>query len=119
MNIRSFFSLEDFQQIQQKATAHEPFSLFPKHKAKQNKYGIGITGRYIDEDTARDIWHGHNYLVSFTFDYSGKVGIGGKGWAVDTFPMLQSWYSFKDYIDKQMKCYPEYEVEEYGQMSLF
>ena len=119
MNIHSFFSLEDFHLIQSRINSRAKFELAQRHKGKENRWEIRIDGRTINESLANDIWHGNNYLVGFSFEHQGKAGYGGKGWAVDTFPMFTDWDSFKAYIDKAMECYACYEAEEYGQMSLF
>lgn len=119
MNIYSFFSRDDLLTIKGKIADRAKFEMKHEHKGKENKFSILIGGDSIARDLADDIWHGNDYLVHFSFDYHGKAGIGGKGWAVDTFPMFVDWDAFKTYIDKQMQCYGGYETEEYGQMSMW
>jgi hypothetical protein len=119
MNIYNFFSRDDLTLMQNNINSRAKFELAQKHKGKENRWEIRIGGGVVRKDLADDIWHGNDYLVHFNFEHQGKAGFGGKGWAVDTFPMFQSWYSFKSYIDKAMECYGCYDTEEYGQMSLF
>lgn len=120
MNARSFWSDSDFDFIKRYAGSRENFTIKKQCKEKRNRYEVTIDGRHIfDEKLIRDIWHGHDYLLGFHVDYHGDVGIGGAGFAVDTFPMLESWEAFKAWFDKLMKRYPEYELEEYGQLSLW
>ena len=119
MNIYNFFCRDDLTLMQENIKRRAKFDITQKHKGKENRWEIRIGGGAIKKDLADDIWHGNDYLVHFNFEYQGKAGFGGKGWAVDTFTMFVDWDSFKSYIDKAMVCYGCYESEEYGQMSLF
>ena len=119
MNIHSFFSREDLTNMQRKSSSKEPFEYVRQHKAKENKYEVRVAGCSIDKKLAADVWRGNDYLVRFGFAYHGKLGIGGKGWAVDEFIMLRDWDSFANYIDAAMSHYPEYEKDEFGQMCLW
>lgn len=119
MTINDFFTPADLQMIRNSVTAQDKFEVKKQVKGKKNKYTVTIDGRHIDKDLATDIWHGHDYLVGCNFDYHGQMGIGGKGWAMDVFPMLRSWEDFKEWFEKQIGTWPEYEIEEEYQMSLF
>ena len=119
MTIRNFFTPDDVCMMKNNTAAKEEFEIKKTCKGKKNAYTVTFLGRHIAKDLADNIWRGNDYLFHCQFDYHGQMGIGGKGWATEVFPMLRSWDDFKDWLDKQLKTWPEYETEEYGQMCLF
>ena len=123
INIRSFFTTEQFERARERARKNEPFELVGvagDSKGSPNRIKIKVDGFFVNDDLAERIWHGHNYLVGFMCDYHGKKGQGGSGMATENFSFMETWEDFKAWIDRKMSpAFEEYEVEEFGQMSLF
>lgn len=119
MDITSFVSKEQWLSIKNCVESRSVFS----HKSEANGGGNRITLRldshFVDAKTAKNIWHGNDYLVGFNVEYRGKAGIGGFGYCIDLFDKLQTWEDFKAWIDSSLKRFEGYEIEEYGQMCLF
>ena len=120
MNIRDFVSRDEYEMARGCAFSRKPFDIRKEVKVGKNKIDVHVDGRFVAEDLARDIWHGHDYLVGFSSNYSGKMGYGGFGGCTEKLGFLETWESFKEWFDKKMAGrYKDYEVEEYGQVSLF
>ena len=74
----------------------------------------------VDDELAASVWRGNNYLVHFDLEYNGRdCGIGGVGFATDDYCAFKNRETFKRWFDNHMKTYTGYEVDEYGQLSLF
>ena len=119
MNIKSFVTIEDFEKIRSAVQRKAEF----EHKREMNSEGTSWTmalhSSVVNEKTAKEIWNGNCYLIHFDLEYRGKLGIGGRGFAVDNYKLFDSWDVFKKWIDKQCGGIGGYEVVEYGQLSLF
>ena len=119
MDIESFFTRSTFAFIKRCVESQETFEVRQTVKTSQNQYTITVHSSVVADDLAHDIWHDHNYLIHFGVDYHGKLGIGGHGFATDDYSNFRDWDSFKEWIDKSMKHYAEYDTDPLGQMSLF
>lgn len=119
MNISDFVTVDRYEEIKKKIKNREPFVIDAAKKEKGTSYRVVIDGRNIDEVLAERVWNGHNYIVGFSSDYSGKLGFGGGGGATDVFDFAESWDSFRKWFNSKMKRYENYEAEEYGQICLF
>lgn len=119
MDIGSFFTRDTFAFMQRCVRAEEIFSLKQTFKTRSNTYSLTISATFVDDKLAHDIWQDHNYLIHFGVDYTGKLGIGGNGFATADKSPFRDWDSFKEWIDVKMKHFAEYESDPLGQMSLF
>ena len=119
MTATSFVPVVTYESIKDRIERRQIFCHEQCVNCCSNKITLRLSSRFIDEKTAHDIWHDHNYLVSFNIEYRGKIGIGGSGFAIDKFDCFATWDTFKAYINKLMKRFDGYDTEEYGQMCLF
>lgn len=119
MNISDFVTVDRYEEIKNKIKNKELFAVDVAKKENGTVYRVVIDGRKVDDSLAERVWNGHNYIVGFNSDYSGKLGFGGCGGATDVFDFVESWESFKEWFNAKMKRYKDYEVEEYGQLCLF
>lgn len=120
VNISSFICEDDYEQIAKSISGRNIFEYRKGYKGNIGKVDVRIYSSVVDDSTAKRIWRGNNYLVHFDENHNGKkIGCGGRGRAVDEFHMFKGWNEFKDWFNAQMKSYDWYEVEEYGQISLF
>ena len=119
MNINSFFERPDFAPIHTAVSVKQPFSVRKTHKEDGTTFTITLEGRFIPDDLAHDIWNDCNYLVDFQADYSGKLGWGGKGFATADLSQFKTWEDFKEFIDRSMKYYGNYDIEIADQLCLF
>jgi len=119
MNIKSFVSVEDYERIRSAVCGRGRFEHKKEVKSDGTSWSLTLHSSVVNEETAKKIWNGNSYLVHFNLEYRGKIGIGGGGFATDNYSLFDSWGSFKEWIDKQCRRIKGYEVEEYGQLSLF
>ena len=120
MNIESFFSREDIESICNSVKEKKMFNI--KRVAKEGKsiFDVTIDGRFIDEKSAKDIWHGNDYLVGLNVNYrGGELGWGGIGRATDDYDMFQNYNTFKEWFDDKMDWYSGYEKDAFGQASFW
>lgn len=121
MNIRDFFSPDKVDWMANKISNREVFEYKVEHREGKENVSVCMASAFLDdEELIRDIWHGHDYLVRVSMDRKGKLySYTGFAFAVDNFGMFDNWDVFKDWFDKRMKQYSDYEVEEYGQVCFF
>ena len=121
MNIRNFVSPEKVEWMAKKIGQREPFDYRADHKEGKEQVVVNLYARFLeDKKVIQDIWHGNDYLVHFSMNRHGKLyAYTGFGFAVDKFWMFDNWDVFKNWFDKRMCSYSDYEREEYGQISLF
>ena len=120
MDINSFVPKDCFEAIKRDIDGRRKFNYERKYKEKSDEITVRFQGVFIGKELADLVWGGLDYLVHFDVNYHGKnLGIGGTGFAIAKFEMFDTWSSFKKWFDGRLKRFPEYEVEEYGQMCLF
>ncbi len=121
MNIRDFVSPENVKWMADKISRREIFDYKVDHKEGKEFVSVSLSSKILqDEDLVQKIWNGHDYLVRFNMDRHGKLyAYTGFGFAVDKFWMFDGWDVFSGWFNDRMKNYSDYEVEEYGQISLF
>lgn len=119
MNINDFVRKDDFVLINEGVNERKEFRHTGVYKKGNKQITMRIHGKTIDDDLARDIWNGNNYLVHFDADISGGGEYMGFGFATDKLWNFDSWDDFKEFVNKQMTYFKGYEVEEYGQLCMF
>lgn len=119
MNAKSFVTEQTFESIKEKVEKRETFYHAQRVKSGNTFFNLTINSDFTSEENAKRTWNGKRYLIMFNVDYHGALGVGGKGFATVDYKLFKGWETFKAWIDKNMKCYPDYELEEFGQLSLF
>lgn len=119
MCIDDFISPVTFNFMKNAVKAREKFEVKQTVKTKKNSYTLTVNSTVVDDKLAHDIWRDHNYLIHFNAEHSGSLGWGGMGFATDDYSHFDNWDAFKNWIDKSMKRYAEYEVDPLGQMCMF
>ncbi len=119
MTASSFVKPLDFEDMKRCVKSRDKFEFRAVVPCNGLEWSVRIDGHNIDKELAESIWHGHDYLVGFSSDYSGKGQYGGFGFATEKLDQFDSWENFKLWFDRAMKSRPGYEVEEVGQMVLF
>ena len=114
-----FITPMDFDDAKKRAKSQGPFEIVKEIKWNGSKIKVRVDGRKIGKDLAESVWHGKDYLVVFSCDYHGKMGIGGWGGATEKLSIFDSLESFKEWFDRWMRKCDGYEVEQFGQMALF
>lgn len=118
-NIRSWVKPADFESMKEHVDKEEVFDFRAELKAGGMVFSVRIDGRFVDKSLAEEVWHGHDYLIGFQEDHWGKGNYGGYGFCTEKKGAFESWETFKEWFDKNMKHLGGYETEEYGQVSLF
>lgn len=118
-NIRNWVKPVDFEKMKDRADKEEAFNFKSEVKSGGRVFSVRIDGRFVDKSLAEEVWHGKDYLIGFQEDHWGKGDYSGRGFCTEKKEMFENWESFKEWFDQNMKHLGGYEVEEYGQVSLF
>lgn len=115
MTIDDYINAIEFNKIKEAIAKEKDFEFMKM--VKKLKFRLA-SGR-VNDEYARDIWHGHHYIVHV--DCSRQYGnYFGHSHATIDFTPFQNWYSFKSWFNKQMSQFEEFEVSnEPEQLNLF
>lgn len=125
MTAKDFVSEAEFEKIRSAVSKSAFFEHRKAVKSGGNTFSVWLHSSVVPDHTAKLVWDGHNYLIHFDYDYKGKaVGYGGGGFCTDDYSIFKSWDSFKAWFNRVMSAKSVmrengYEVEEYGQISMF
>ena len=107
MNANDFITVFEYEDIKNKVENKEPFDFKKSIKVNNNKYDLGISGRWHTSwqpDCDDEV-----YSTFMDFDYRGsEIGIGGSGSSVD----FESFEELREEINMRLKPFPEFEANE-------
>lgn len=118
MNATDFFTQDMFHALKQDIQDQKRLTPWEtpyqkKLKVKGNTYHLSIvTGNYSvgNKEFYVSFWEDHNYSRNGHRDQGGSSG---------SRPNLETWYAFKDWINKQLSRFPDYTPEANEQLCWF
>ena len=103
MNAQSFFEQSDYNDAKSKIDNREPFCI-SKDVKKQN---IAFTGIIVNDQCAKTIWKGVNYLIGV----DETNGTSGGGYATTDYSSFDTWESFLLLVDDTLGHREGYEKQ--------
>lgn len=120
MNCRDFVTEADYRLMSRHVRNQSPFDHKKAKKENGTTFSLSLYSGEVDDELAQSIWRGNHYLIHFGVNYAGgKMGWGGKSFAMCDYEVFDTWESFKEWFNKQMSYFANYETEEYGQLCMF
>lgn len=118
MNATDFFTKDMFYALKQDIIQQKIITPFDtpygkKLKIKGNTYHLRIVANHYSTGN-------HEYFVSFWDDHNYiQNGHRNQGGSCGSAPNMDSWDSFKDWINKRLSRFPDYTPEDNVQLSWF
>ena len=119
MTLSDLCNREELMSIREHIANRELFEHRKAAKGQGWRVELRILSNFIPQDLANQLWSGRNYLVHVDVDYNSPEGIGGGGYASDTFERFETWERFEQSMEGRLLQFPFYERERDDQLSLF
>ena len=115
MTQKDFINAVEFENIREAIAKEADFEF----RKIVNKIEFRLHSSRVNDDYAENIWQGHHYLVHV--DTAKLYGdYYGGGYAMCTFEPFTNWNKFKEWFNKIMSKYSEFEIsKEPEQLSIF